>query len=40
MLLPVQGYGEDTKWPHSESLVFLHPTFRRKLAAVKRGDYT
>lgn len=34
---PLQGYGEDTMWPHSESLVFLHPTFRRKLAAVKRG---
>jgi FkbM family methyltransferase len=35
-----KGYGEDTKWPHSESLVFLHPTFRRKLAAVTRGDPT
>ena len=32
-----QGYVQDTMWPHIESLVFLHPTFRRKLAAGKRG---
>lgn len=33
----VQGYVEDTMWPHTHSLVFLHPTFRRKLGAVERG---
>lgn len=37
VFLEGKGYEEDTMWPHAESLVFLQPNFKQKLAAVKRG---